>query len=224
MNCPLHVIDAGTEVPYLPMLERQRALAQRLIDTRLQGRDPQEEYMLLLEHSHVYTLGRRGHEDNMLLSPEALSDQGIEYVHTDRGGDITYHGPGQLVAYPIIDLEAHHLGVKGYVDLLEQSVIQLLDLYGIQGRRVQGATGVWLDPGTPAERKICAIGVHCSHWITTHGIGLNVNTDLSRFAAIHPCGFIDKGVTSMARELGHALDLTLVKAQYASILTTLLQQ
>lgn len=223
MTHSLRIVDAGTDVPYTDMLMRQRQTAQALINGKTDGTHQGEEVLYLLEHQPVYTLGRRGHADNMLLSPDVLKAQGIDYVHTDRGGDITYHGHGQLVAYPIIDLERHHLGVKEYVNMLEESVRWLLSLWGIRGEHVEGATGVWIEPCTPRERKICAIGIHCSHYVTTHGIGLNVNTDLGRFAAIHPCGFVDKGVTSMQTELGHAVNMAEVKRQYAFIFTALLK-
>lgn len=135
-----------------------------------------------------------------------LSLKGIKLFEIERGGDVTYHGPGQLVVYPLIDLEAHHLGVKSYIHILEESVIRTIAHYGIKGERVEGATGVWIDAGTSHERKICAIGVKCSRFITMHGLALNVNTDLQQFSLINPCGFIDKGVTSIASEVGHPVN------------------
>lgn len=164
------------------------------------------EYLYLNEHRHVYTLGKHGHRENLLMIPKDA-----EVIRIDRGGDITYHGPGQLVVYPIISLHNHHLGVKAYVDILEETVIRTLADYGIESGRVEGATGVWLGIGTPRERKICAIGVRVSRGVTMHGFALNVNTDLSRFSAINPCGFTDKGVTSLALELGRPADLQAVK-------------
>jgi lipoyl(octanoyl) transferase len=136
---------------------------------------------------------------------------GATLFHIDRGGDITFHGPGQLVAYPILDLEHYGLGLKAYIHRLEEAVIRTCAAYGVKGDRVEGATGVWLDVGTPRERKICAIGVRSSRFVTMHGLALNVNTDLNYFRYIHPCGFIDKGVTSLAVECGGPVDMQEVK-------------
>jgi lipoyl(octanoyl) transferase len=147
----------------------------------------------------------------MLLSEAQLQAIGATLYHIDRGGDITFHGPGQLVAYPIIDLERFSLSLKQYVAVLEEAVIRTCAAYGVKGERVEGATGVWLDKSTPRERKICAIGVRSSHFVTMHGLALNVNTDLNYFRYIHPCGFIDKGVTSLALECGHPIDMQEVK-------------
>jgi lipoyl(octanoyl) transferase len=158
----------------------------------------------------------------MLLNPTDLERRGIEFVQIERGGDITYHGPGQLVVYPILDMQKYSLGVKSYIDLLEETIIRVIAKYGIKGERVEGATGVWIDVGTPRERKICAIGVKCSRFVTMHGLALNVNTDLSYFSAINPCGFIDKGVTSISRELGHDIDMIEVKDLFKSIFIHLL--
>ena len=148
-----------------------------------QNREDTEEHLLLVEHPPVFTLGRHGHAENMLVSEDALAAKGIEFVRIERGGDITFHGPGQLVAYPIIDLQRHHLGVKDYVNLLEEAVIRTIAHYGITGERVEGATGVWIDKGLPGERKICAIGVKCTRFVTMHGLALNINTDLHYFGA-----------------------------------------
>lgn len=208
------VEDCGANVPYMPIWRRQEEMVRQIIDARAAG-EPYAETLLLVEHSPVYTLGRHGHEDNMLLSAAQLGAMGAELVRTDRGGDITFHGPGQLVAYPIIDLLRHGLGVKAYVDMLEQAVIDTLATYGIAGGRVEGATGVWLGIGTPAERKICAIGIRCSRFVACHGLALNANTDLGFFRAINPCGFTDKGVTSIALELGHEVDFREVKQRFA---------
>lgn len=217
----LVVEDCGT-VAYRPMWARQQAIVDAMVARRRAGLPVDEERLLLVEHPHVYTLGRHGHADNMLLSERALQASGAECVRVDRGGDITYHGPGQLVAYPIISLEAHRLGVKAYVDLLEESVIRTIAAYGIRGGRVEGATGVWLGIGTPRERKICAIGVRCQRFITEHGLALNVNTDLGRFRAINPCGFVDKGVTSLQAELGREVSMGEVKRRFTEEFTTLL--
>lgn len=164
--------------------------------------------LMLCEHPHVYTLGKSGHSNNLLVSETFLKSIGASYYHIDRGGDITYHGYGQLVGYPILDLSSIRtgkgvgLGLKEYIHLLEESVIATIAEWGIEGHRVEHATGVWLDAtDTKPERKICAIGVKASRFVTMHGFALNVTTDLKYFSYINPCGFTDKGVTSMAAEL-----------------------
>jgi lipoyl(octanoyl) transferase len=187
---------------YRATLAQQRQLFSAMVERRRAGLEVEREYLLMVEHSPVYTLGLHGDKHN-LTHAEFLRAQGLELVEIERGGDITFHGPGQVVAYPIIDLERRHLGVKRYVYLLEEAVIRTLAEYGLKGQRVEGATGVWLDVGSPCERKICAIGIKCSRFITMHGLALNASTDLSYFSAINPCGFIDKGVTSISAELQH---------------------
>ncbi len=162
--------------------------------------------LLFVEHDPVFTVGRSGKDSNMLASAALLQARNAEFIHVDRGGDVTFHGPGQLVGYPIFNLEEFPLGVKAYVDKIEEVIIRSMAQYGITCERLQGATGVWIEPHTPRARKICAIGVKCSRYVTMHGFALNVNTDLSYFGMINPCGFTDKGVTSMQRELGKALD------------------
>lgn len=196
----IRVIHAG-RVGYGEMLDRQHRLFDGLVAEKRAGRPVSAEYIITVEHDPVITLGRHADRANLLVSKTALDARGVALASIDRGGDITYHGPGQLVVYPIIDMERHGLGVKAYVNILEQAVIDLLDELGIAAGRVEGATGVWLGTGTPAERKICAIGVRCSHFVTMHGLALNVSTDLTQFGLINPCGFTDKGVTSVAREL-----------------------
>lgn len=187
--------------PYASTLRLQRERFDALVnDSRLNCRTS-PEWLMLVEHTSVYTLGRHGNPAN-LIAPERLVAEGIDLVEIDRGGDITYHGPGQLVAYPLIDLQRRHLGVKAYVNLLEQAVIDTIAEYGIKGERLDGATGVWIEPGTSRARKICAIGIRCSRFITMHGLALNVSTDLRRFNAINPCGFTDRGVTSISAEIG----------------------
>ncbi|MDE7074330.1 MAG: lipoyl(octanoyl) transferase LipB [Odoribacter sp.] len=163
---------------------------------------PAVNRLLFVEHDPVYTLGKSGNEDNMLLDAVRLRTRHVELLRVDRGGDITFHGPGQWVVYPIIDLEQFGLGVKDYVYCLEEVVIRAIARYGIRGERLAGATGVWVEPNTPRARKICAIGVKCSRHMTMHGLALNVNTDLRYFNYIHPCGFVDKGVTSVSKETG----------------------
>ena len=178
---------------------------------------------MLCEHPHVYTLGRSGKEANMLLDEEQLERIGATYYHIDRGGDITYHGPGQLVCYPILYLEDFHLGLKAYVHVLEEAVIRVCASYGVAAGRVDGATGVWLEGDTPRARKVCAIGVRSSHFVTMHGLALNVNTDLRYFSYIHPCGFVDKGVTSLQKELGREVPMGEVKERLCGELCGLLR-
>lgn len=169
-------------------------------------------HLLFVEHPPVYTLGKSGHEENVLISEAERIQRNIGYYKTNRGGDITFHGPGQLVGYPILDLEKFYTDIGRYLRNIEQVVIDTLAVYGISGARSAGETGVWVDPDIKGrERKICAMGVRCSRWITMHGFALNVNTDLSYFGHIVPCGIADKQVTSMAAELGAQVDLEEVK-------------
>ncbi|MFH0761188.1 MAG: lipoyl(octanoyl) transferase LipB [Bacteroidota bacterium] len=170
-----------------------------------------DNYLLFVEHPHVYTLGKSGNQNNLLINDEFLKKIGATYYHIDRGGDITYHGPGQIVGYPIFDLEQMGMHIKQYVNTLEESIIQTLKHFGISAGRLNGATGVWLDAGTPRARTICAIGVKASRFITMHGFAFNVNTDLNYFSYINPCGFHDKGVTSLQNELGSKQDIDQVK-------------
>ncbi len=169
--------------------------------------------LLIVEHDPVYTLGKSGKQQNMLVSEEYLRSIGAEFFHIDRGGDITYHGPGQIVGYPILDLEQIGIGLREYVDTLEESIIGVCREWGIEAGRIAGASGVWIEPESNRARKICAIGVRASRYVTMHGFALNVNTDLRYFSHINPCGFVDRGVTSLEREVGHAVDIELVKAQ-----------
>ncbi|MBK9449594.1 MAG: lipoyl(octanoyl) transferase LipB [Bacteroidetes bacterium] len=170
-----------------------------------------KNYLVFCEHPHVYTLGKSGSLDNLLLSEAQLAEKGIDFFKINRGGDITYHGPGQIVGYPIFDLEQFRPDIHEYLRKMEESCIQTLAEYGIESGRIDGLTGVWLDVDGPNPRKIMAIGVRCSRWITMHGFAFNVNTDLSLFDNIIPCGIDDKGVTSIAKELGHAVDIEEVK-------------
>ena len=168
-------------------------------------------WLLLVEHNPVYTLGKSGKSENMLVSEEYLRSIGAEFFHIDRGGDITFHGPGQVVGYPILDLEQVGIGLREYIDSIEGAVIELCAEYGIVAGRVEGASGVWLDGGTSRARKICAIGVKSSRYVTMHGFALNVNTDLRYFNHINPCGFADRGVTSLQKELGREVSMEEVK-------------
>lgn len=171
-----------------------------------------ENYLLFCEHPHVYTLGKSGNEENLLVKKEELPAIGATYFHINRGGDITYHGPGQLVGYPILDLENFFTDIHQYMRLLEEAVIQTLAEFNIVAGRIKGLTGVWLDIDDPKKaRKICAMGVKTSRWVTLHGFALNVNTDLSYFDKMIPCGISDKAVTSMQKELSRPVDMTEVK-------------
>jgi len=183
------------------------------------GLDQPRQYLLFCEHPHVYTLGKSGDETNLLIREKFLKKINATYFKTNRGGDITYHGPGQIVGYPILDLETIGIGLKQYVTLLEDSIIKLLQNYGITATRMEGATGVWLEKDHPVKaRKICAIGVRSGRFITMHGFALNVNTNLDYFTYINPCGFETKGVTSMEKELGEALDFEGCKLELREIL------
>lgn len=170
-------------------------------------------HLLFVEHPHVYTLGKSGKKENVLISDEEMHDQHIDFFQTNRGGDITYHGPGQLVGYPILDLEKIYTDIGKYLRSLEEVIILTLADFGLKGDRSTGETGVWLDPGIVGkERKICAMGVRCSRWVTMHGFALNVDVDLSYFNNIIPCGIVNKQVTSLAKELGESPNMELVKS------------
>ena len=169
--------------------------------------------LYLVEHNPVYTLGKSGKSENMLVSEPYLRAIGAEFFHIDRGGDVTFHGHGQVVGYPILDLEKLGIGLREYIDSLEEAIIGVCAEWGIEAGRIAGASGVWLDGDTTRARKICAIGVRASRYVTMHGFAMNVNTDLKYFNHINPCGFVDKGVTSLQKELGHEVDMELVKAQ-----------
>lgn len=166
-----------------------------------------KHYLLFCEHPHVYTLGKSGSESNLLLNEAGLHQQEAQFYKINRGGDITYHGPGQLVAYPIFDLDQFFTDIHKYMRFLEEAVIQTLDYFGIIGGRVEGLTGVWVNSTGTHPRKICAMGVKSSRWVTMHGIGFNVNSDLAYFSHIIPCGIDDKAVTSMEKELGEPVSM-----------------
>ena len=208
---------------YAGVWKAQKEIQQAMVEAKRAGKPVAEEQLWLVEHTDVITLGRHAERSNLLFARDELARRGVEVYDIERGGDVTYHGPGQLVAYPLIDLEAHHLGVKSYVDLLEESVIRTIAHWGIEGERVEGATGVWIGKGTPAERKICAIGVKCTRFVTMHGLALNVNTDLSRFNLINPCGFTDKGVTSVAVETGKNIPMPEIKQRFSAEFRKLLE-
>jgi lipoyl(octanoyl) transferase len=206
----LTVERLGT-VAYQPTWELQEELAEQRRGRRIGDR------LLLLEHFPVYTLGRGGDESNMLASPERLRELGAELIRIDRGGDITFHGPGQLVAYPVVELK-DALDLRRYVRSLEAAIIDTALAFGVESERVDGMAGVWVD----AQRKLAAIGVRVKRGVTTHGLALNVNTDLGWFDEMIPCGLRDKGVTSLARELGHSVEMEAVEQRLASALAAAL--
>lgn len=202
---------------YKEAWDYQETLFRATIDRKIEQRngvvtDPTQNYLLFVEHPHVYTLGKSGSLANLLLNEERLTENNAKFYQINRGGDITYHGPGQLVAYPILDLDHFFTDIHKYLRLLEEAVIQVLDHYGLKGGRVDGMTGVWLDGDKPTARKICAMGVKSSRWVTMHGIGFNINSDLSYFNHIVPCGIEDKSVTSLQRELGREIPMNEVKS------------
>lgn len=181
-------------------------------------------YLLFCSHPHVYTLGKSGHESNLLLNETGLKAKGAAFYKINRGGDITYHGPGQLVGYPILDLDNFFTDIHKYLRLLEEAVILTLQEYNLETGRIPGLTGVWLDHVQQQNpRKICAMGVKCSRWVTMHGFALNINTDLTYFNNIVPCGISDKQVTSLAKELGHEVALTEVEEKLKSHLAFLFE-
>ena len=211
-------------VDYSLAWDRQERLFHQRIEQKAAGDKTAVDRIVFCEHPHVYTLGRSGKANNLLVTEQQLQKIGASFYHIDRGGDITYHGPGQLVVYPILDLERYGLGLKDYIYLIEEAVILLCASYGIKAMRMEKATGVWLDVNTLRARKICAIGVRSSRYVTMHGLALNVNTDLRFFYYINPCGFIDKGVTSLAKELKVEVSIEEVKQRLADRLMELLNE
>lgn len=213
INKEIEVVDLGM-VDYMKGWDYQTDLFEKTIQIKLDNRKlPESEhqatpnFLLFCEHPHVFTLGKSGKEDNLLASEELLKKRKAKYYKTNRGGDITYHGPGQIVGYPILDLENFFTDIHKYMRLMEEAVILTLGAFGISSGRFEGLTGVWLDPRTIHARKICAMGVKTSRWVTMHGFALNVNTDLSYFENIVPCGISDKNVTSMQKELKRPVDM-----------------
>lgn len=204
-------------IDYQEGWDYQEKLFKAIVETKLSNRDNPEtaqeltpNYLVFCEHPHVYTLGKSGKKENLLLDDHGLEEKEATYYKINRGGDITYHGPGQLVCYPILDLDNFFEDIHKYLRLLEQAVIDTLESYGISAGRIDGLTGVWLDHENPAAgkpRKICAMGVRSSRWVTMHGLALNVNTNLEYFNNIIPCGIDDKAVTSMEHELNKPLEM-----------------
>ena len=201
---------------YSAAWEEQKRFFNALLDAKRNGGGQAEQVLLFVEHPHVYTLGKSGHASNLLVDDGFLKRIGATYFQTDRGGDITYHGLGQLVGYPILDLERLGTNLKDYIWTVEESVIRTIAEYGIVGERLAGATGVWIEGDSPRARKICAIGVKASRYVTMHGFALNVTTDLRYFSYINPCGFVDKGVTSIEKETGMRPTLEEVARKFAA--------
>jgi lipoyl(octanoyl) transferase len=201
---------------YKETWEYQTSLLQEIVDLKITNRrtdanHPTPNYFLFVEHPHVYTLGKSGDLSNLLLNEKQLEEKEATFYKINRGGDITYHGPGQIVGYPILDLENFFTDIHKYLRLLEETIILTIAEYGLKGVRSEGETGVWLDVGTPFARKICALGIRSSRWVTMHGFALNVNVNLGYFDNIIPCGIKGKAVTSMEVELGKKIDQEAVK-------------
>jgi lipoyl(octanoyl) transferase len=214
-NKTIKIIDLGHK-SYSESLEVQENYFNGTISLKRSNRktdnpQPTHNYLLWVEHPPVFTLGKSGKMEHLLVDKMALAEKGIEFYQTNRGGDITFHGPGQLVVYPIFDLDNFFTDIHKYLRFLEEAVIETLKEYGLNGSRSQGETGVWLEVGTPFARKICAMGVRASRWVTMHGLAFNINTDLSYFDHIVPCGIQGKGVTSLSNELGREIGLEEVK-------------
>ena len=215
MNKKVFLKDLGS-VAYKEAWDYQNDLLQEIIDIKMSNRKEDEatttpNYLLFVEHPHVYTLGKSGDLSNLLLNEKQLKAKGANFYKSNRGGDITYHGPGQIVGYPIFDLENFFTDIHKYLRYLEEAIILTLKDYGLTAERSEGETGVWFDTGTPFARKICALGVRCSRWVSMHGFALNVNVDLGYFDNIIPCGIKGKSVTSMEVELGKKVSESEVK-------------
>lgn len=217
MNKKVKYIDWGL-TDYQEAWDKQEAIFNETVALKTKNRTENTaletpNYLIFNEHPHVYTLGKSGKPENLLLDEQGLVEKQATYYKINRGGDITYHGPGQIVGYPILDLDNFFTDIHLYLRTLEEAVILTLADYGIKAGRYEGFTGVWLDADNDKARKICAMGVRCSRWVTMHGFAFNVNTDLDYFKNIVPCGIDDKDVTSMQRELGRALDIEEVKTK-----------
>lgn len=227
MNKKVEFIDWGL-TDYQDAWTRQEVVFDKTVSLKIQNRTNNTEtdtpnYLIFCEHPHVYTLGKSGKPENLLLDDQSLQEKEATYYKINRGGDITYHGPGQIVGYPILDLDNFFTDIHLYLRMLEEAVILTLADYGIKAGRYPGFTGVWLDAENEKARKICAMGVRCSRWVTMHGFAFNVNTDLDYFKNIVPCGIDDKDVTSMERELGVQLDIEEVKLKLKSHIASLFE-
>lgn len=222
---PTQFIDWGL-TDYQEAWNKQEDLLNKTVAIKTENRVngthlPTPNYLIFNEHPHVYTLGKSGHQDNLLLDEQELKDKQATYYKINRGGDITYHGPGQIVGYPILDLDNFFTDIHLYLRTLEEAVILTLKDYGIESGRYPGYTGVWLDADNDNARKICAMGVRCSRWVTMHGFAFNVNVDLDYFKNIVPCGIDDKAVTSLEKELGYKPDIEEVKLKLKNHIATL---
>lgn len=218
-------------IDYHQAWEYQESLFAETVEIKIRNRNlpvqeqsPTPNYLLFLEHPHVYTLGKSGKQENLLLDEAGLNEKNATFYKINRGGDITYHGPGQLVGYPILDLDNFFTDIHKYLRFLEEAVILTLAEYGIEAGRITGLTGVWLDANKQENpRKICALGVKSSRWVTMHGFALNINSDLNYFSNIIPCGIDDKAVTSLQKELGEEISLEDVKEKMKKHLSTLFE-
>jgi len=228
MNNKVFLRDLGLK-DYKETWDYQESLFQRTVDLKIKNRREETKletpnHFLFVEHPHVYTLGKSGNQNNLLVNEAELEKKRAKFYKINRGGDITYHGPGQIVGYPILDLDNFFTDIHKYLRLLEEMVILTLAEYGLKGERSKGETGVWLDVGTPFARKICAMGVRASRWVTMHGFALNVNSDLGYFDLMIPCGIKDKAVTSLNVELGQKeVDLGEVKQKLLRHFETLFE-
>jgi lipoyl(octanoyl) transferase len=225
----VHFEDWGL-ISYGLALEKQKDIQSQLVQFKLENREteksgiPPHQYLIFCEHPPVYTLGNRAHSQNLLISTDELQARNIEIYPIRRGGDITFHGPGQMVGYPILDLEMFFTDIHKYLRYIEEGIILTLKEFDIPSGRIEGLSGVWIDPENPLRaRKICAVGVHCSRWITMHGFALNINTDLGYFKHIIPCGIKDKGISSMAIEKKQWIDPEKVKSLLREKLASLFQ-
>ncbi|MEC8853878.1 MAG: lipoyl(octanoyl) transferase LipB [Bacteroidota bacterium] len=227
MNKKVNFQDLGL-IEYKKCWDYQEKLFLEILAIKSSNRKEEKtnktnNYLLFCEHPHVYTLGKSGDEKNLLVNEEYLKSRGATFYKINRGGDITYHGPGQIVGYPILDLDNFFTDIHKYLRFLEEAIILTLKEYGLNGERSEGETGVWFDVGTEKARKICALGVKSSRWVTMHGFAFNVNADLSYYGNIIPCGIVDKQVTSLEKELGEKLDVEEVKSKLKSHLVHLFE-
>lgn len=227
MNKHVKFTDWGL-VDYQEAWDRQEEIFAKTLAIKHENRinsttTPTPNYLIFTEHPHVYTLGKSGHQEYLLLDEDGLREKNAKFYKINRGGDITYHGPGQIIGYPILDLDNFFTDIHLYLRTLEEAVILTLADYGIEAGRNEGFTGVWLDPSNDKARKICALGVRASRWVTMHGFAFNVNADLNYFGNIIPCGIEDKDVTSMERELGHPLNIEEVKIKLKNHIASLFE-
>ncbi|UII28241.1 lipoyl(octanoyl) transferase LipB [Fulvivirga maritima] len=230
LNKKVKLIDLGT-IDYKEAWDYQTELFDQIVNVKIEnrkaeGNDPEitDNYLIFCEHPHVYTLGKSGHPENLLINDEQLKEKEATFYKINRGGDITYHGPGQIVGYPILDLDNFFTDIHKYLRYLEEAIIRTLKEYGIEAGRIEGLTGVWIDYiERKNPRKICALGVKSSRWVTMHGFAFNVNADLNYFKNIVPCGIDDKAVTSLEQELGAPQDINEVKTKLKKHLTALFE-